>query len=104
MSNLVRVKTENGEATVGAGFAKRHNLDVLKKPATDGRGRALPAKPKADLAPAKTGYDALTIADLKAEIEKRNAVLDQDAQIPTSGNKPDLVAALEANDASQEDQ
>lgn len=48
MSDLVRVRLpESGaHATVGAGFAETHSLPVLKQPAVDRRGRALPDKPK----------------------------------------------------------
>lgn len=42
---LVRVKLEDGtETSVGESFADSHNLKVLKKPAVDAGGRALPAK------------------------------------------------------------
>lgn len=45
-------------------------------------------------------YGSLSKADLVAEIEKRNDGREDDATLPTSGNKADLVAALEADDAS----
>ena len=106
MTDFVQVKLENGgQAVVAASFAERHDLKVLDKPATDSRGKPLPPKSPADLEPATApGYDSLTVAELKAAIEQRNAVRDEDAQIPTSGNKADLVAALEATDESEEDQ
>jgi hypothetical protein len=49
----------------------------------------------------ETGYDALTVADLKAEIEKRNEGRDDDTKVSADGKKVDLVAALVADDAKQ---
>ncbi len=47
------------------------------------------------------GWADRTTADLKAEIEARNAQRTEDIQIvPASGKKADLVAALEADDAA----
>jgi hypothetical protein len=47
---LVRVKLDDGtEVTVGAAHAANAGLTVLKKPAVDGVGRALPAKYPVDL-------------------------------------------------------
>lgn len=48
--------------------------------------------------PEVEGYEAATVAALKAEIERRNHDRDEDDQISTQGNKPDLIAALEADD------
>lgn len=50
-----------------------------------------------------TGYEAKTVAELKAEIAGRNEGREDEAKIPASGNKPDLVAALEADDAASQD-
>lgn len=49
-----------------------------------------------------SGYRALTKADLKAAIEARNDGRDPDGSnyLPTDGNKADLVAILEADDAA----
>lgn len=51
------------------------------------------------------GYDVLTIPALKAEIDKRNEGREADAEIEVegAGNKPDLIAALVADDAAQSD-
>jgi len=46
------------------------------------------------------GYNALKVADLRAEIEKRNEGREEDAALSTEGKKVDLVAALEADDAA----
>lgn len=48
------------------------------------------------------GYAKLSKADLQAEIDRRNEEREDDEQIVRKGaNKPDLVAALEADDAAQ---
>lgn len=47
---------------------------------------------------APEGYDAMTVADLKAEIDARNEGRDEADQIDGTGKKADLVAALEADD------
>lgn len=50
-----------------------------------------------------TGYAGMKVADLKAEIDKRNEGRDEGDLIEPDepGNKPELVAALEADDAAQ---
>ena len=45
-------------------------------------------------------YSDLKVVDLKAEIESRNEGRDEDALISLDGVKADLVAALEADDAT----
>lgn len=47
-----------------------------------------------------TGYDGLKVDELKATIAARNEGRDEAKQIPATGNKADLVAALEADDAA----
>lgn len=50
-------------------------------------------------------YDDLTKAELKAEIDARNAELDEDDQIvPEGSKKDDLIAALVANDDAAKDE
>jgi hypothetical protein len=47
-------------------------------------------------------YEELTVKQLKAEIDARNALLDEEDQIvPDGTKKADLVDALEANDADE---
>ena len=47
------------------------------------------------------GYESLTKAQLVEEIEKRNEGRDDETKVSPSGtNKPDLVAALVADDAA----
>jgi hypothetical protein len=49
------------------------------------------------------GYAAMKVADLKAEIESRNEGRDEDDLLSVEGRKDDLVASLEADDASKSD-
>ena len=56
------------------------------------------------------GYQAMKVADLRAELERRNADRDEDAQITVEGTGKngavlgkDIVAALEADDAASSD-
>lgn len=48
------------------------------------------------------GYDTQSVADLKAEVERRNADREDDGKVvPASAKKADLVAALVADDEAQ---
>lgn len=44
------------------------------------------------------GYEAMRVPELKAEIERRNEGRDEAARVPAEGRKPDLIAALKADD------
>lgn len=44
------------------------------------------------------GYDSFKVADLKAEIERRNEGREDADLLSLEGNKADLVATLEADD------
>lgn len=44
------------------------------------------------------GYEAMTVADLRAEIARRNAGRDEADRLPTDGRKADLIAVLETDD------
>ena len=46
------------------------------------------------------GYDEQTVSDLRAEIARRNEGRGEADQIPSDGKKADLVAALAADDES----
>lgn len=52
-----------------------------------------------DTTPAPEGYAALKLPELRAEIDKRNEGRADEDKVSAAGNKPDLVAALEADDA-----
>ncbi|MEU7677874.1 SAP domain-containing protein, partial [Micromonospora taraxaci] len=51
-----------------------------------------------DPGPAAEGYEAMKVADLKAEIERRNQGRDEAGRVSSEGRKPDLIAALKADD------
>lgn len=55
------------------------------------------------LAAADEGYDAFTVQQLKDAIATRNEGREEADQITVEqpGNKPQLIAALEADDAAQ---
>lgn len=81
--------------------------DQLDKPATSPDGQPLVAKytpealgaPPTDVPPTEfPPYAELTVKQLESEIDARNATRGEDEHISKAGNKPDLVAALEADD------
>src|SRR5690606_3664860 len=49
-------------------------------------------------------YWRMKLADLRAEIQRRNGGRDAADLLPVEGRKADLVAALEADDAAQTEQ
>lgn len=57
-----------------------------------------------DEAAGEEGFKGVSVADLKAEIEKRNTGREGDKKIVPAepGNRPELVAALVADDAAQQ--
>ncbi len=64
-------------------------------------GRFAPdAWSRLDEAPKAAGYGARKVDELKAEIARRNAGRDEADQLPADGKKGELVAALEADDAT----
>ena len=50
------------------------------------------------------GYAAMKVADLKAEVERRNEGREDECRLPVDGKKADLIAALEADDADRNQQ
>ena len=50
------------------------------------------------------GYQSMRVAELRAEIDRRNEGRDEADLLSADGRKPDLVAALEADDAARADQ
>lgn len=90
----VRVKETGTEQTIAKPETVDPNVyEVLDEPATDYNGRVLPPK-----FPDIPGYDDQTVVELKAEIARRNQGRDEANQIPASGSKPELIAALTADD------
>lgn len=88
----VRLAESGAKVTVSR---VRDGMTVVDEPATDRRGAPLPAE-----YPEPLPYKDQKVEDLKAEVDRRNATRDEDNQIVVAGkgNKPDLVAALEADD------
>ncbi len=56
-------------------------------------------QPKAAADSPDSGYEGMKVADLKAEIERRNEGRAEADLVPAEGLKADLVAALVADDA-----
>ena len=50
------------------------------------------------------GYEAMKVADLKAEIERRNEGREDADLLTADGKKADLVAVLQADDANRTEQ
>lgn len=96
MTNLVRVQLENGsKASVSEATAEIAGLTPLDEPATDKRGRALPAEFPEN---APEGYGSLPNDRLRELIDERNEGREDSDKLPKSGNKDALVAVLEADD------
>lgn len=47
---------------------------------------------------APTGYDEMTVTDLKDEIRARNEDRDEDVRLPLTGSKAGLIDALTSDD------
>ena len=90
----VRFKDSGTEQTIAKPPAIDPALmEVLDDDAVDRNQRPLP--PVVKSAP---GLEDRTIAELKEEIARRNEGRDEADQISASGNKPDLIAAIAADD------
>lgn len=50
------------------------------------------------------GYEGMKVADLKAEIDRRNEGRGEADLLSSDGKKADLVAVLEADDAARSEQ
>ncbi|MGW3888895.1 SAP domain-containing protein [Micromonospora chokoriensis] len=57
-------------------------------------------QPKAAASSPDSGYEGMKVADLKAEIDRRNEGRDEADRVSSEGKKADLVAALEADDTA----
>jgi hypothetical protein len=110
MSDFVRVQTENGlYGSVSRAHAEAHRHE-------DRRGRrsrqpvrraprpvALrggPAEGAVYALPGESPYEGKSFADLKDEIDRRNASRPEDQQISAGRSKADAVAALTAADGA----
>ena len=107
MPDYVRVRDKSVENATpisivrSAAEADPDVWEVLDEPAADHNGWPLPPGAAEDVAEDQ-GYADWTAAELKDEIKARNAGRDESNQIPAQGNKPDLIAALEADNTNQE--
>lgn len=102
----VRVKdNQTGhEMSLPEGAFDDDAVTVLDKDAVDPGGEPLPTKYHVTLAPVETSpFAAMTVAELKDEIDRRNAERDPEAlnyiTPEEPGNKPELIAALDADEA-----
>lgn len=75
--------------------------EIKGEPALDHNDVPLPPRFAGDPAPVEDGYEARTVPELKDLIATRNAVRGEEDQIPAQGNKPDLIAALVADDTKE---
>lgn len=87
------------------GAAKKAAVYVTVGGVTYAPGEEVPAEAAGDVnAPGVfegeggSRYDEMKVADLRSEIESRNAGRDESARVPAEGTKADLVAALQADD------
>lgn len=89
--------------TRGMFVASPGAYEVLDKPATDAGNNPIRAKKHADMATivAASRFADQKVEELKAEIDRRNADRDPEADDYITpeppGNKPELIAALEAD-------
>lgn len=95
MPEYIRVRWNSGtEQTIVKPHAyAQGEFEVLKDSPVDENGDPLPPS-----APSAPTYEDQKVGDLKAEIAQRNQGRDEADQIPAAGNKPDLIAALTADD------
>ena len=107
MPEYVRVKDKDTrhEYSVVASAVDPEFHTVLKKDAANADGTPLPAKHYVDLSSRTDLYESRTVGDLKDELARRNATRPADAQLEVGGqgNKPDLIAALIADDEENPD-
>ena len=98
---------ETGEALllVAGDEAPDWAVDVVSNPRVwgddDDTGGDTGGDDESGEADAGSVYDAFTVADLRDEIRGRNEGREPDQRVSLDGNKADLVAALEADDAAQ---
>ena len=90
----VRFKDSGTEQSIPKPVAVDEDAyEVLDQAAVDHNLRVLPPVVKG-----ASSLDDLTVPELKDEIARRNQGRDEADQIPTQGNKPDLIKAIEADD------
>lgn len=110
MNDFVRVQTENGlYGSVPRAHAEATGLKIVDGDAVDRYGEPLGQSHAADEEPAdgvvfatpgESPYEGMSHADLKAEIDRRNASRPEDQQIRAGRSVADAVAALTAADGA----
>lgn len=71
---------------------------VVVTTSEENAGRVSGFEPLDETATEESGYEAMKVADLQAEIDRRNEGREEADLIPSDGKKADLIAALEADD------
>lgn len=105
MPEFMRVKwrdsgTEQSIPKPGDPDAIDHEAyEVLDGDATDYNGREIDPVLPGEEPPGEPSLDDHTVDELKAEIERRNTGRAEADLIPTKGNKPDLIKAIQADDS-----
>lgn len=110
MSDFVRVKTENGlYGSVSRAHAEAHNMTIVEdaeavnrygEPHGQSHSAEAPAEGAVYALPGESPYEGKSFADLKDEIDRRNASRPEDQQISAGRSKADAVAALTAADGA----
>lgn len=107
MNDFVRVKTENGlYGSVSRAHAEATGLKIVDGDAVDRYGEPLGQSPEEPVdgvvfaTPGQSPYEGMSHADLKAEIDRRNASRPEDQQIRAGRSVADAVAALTAADGA----
>lgn len=86
-----------GETLYRAGTSPEKEIaDQITNPKAWGEGVADDSGDSGEKPLSKMSKD-----ELVAEVEKRNADREDDAKLPTTGTKPELVAALEADNPAE---
>lgn len=104
MTEFVRVKLENGsDASVPAGFAERHQLEVLDKPAAGPNGRALPAKHRVDLRGKEldAALDAAGLPKSGSVQEKQDRLSDAQSSAGATGGGTPTTSSGNAQNGAQ---
>jgi hypothetical protein len=110
MSDFVRVQTENGlYGSVSRAHAEATGMKIVEGDAVNrygepyGQSHSLDDQPTEGavfVAPGESPYEGKSLADLKAEIDRRNASRPEDQQIRAGRSVADAVAALTAADGA----
>lgn len=101
----VRAQDAYGQFDVRKGDALREGVTLVPNYPEHVGFSGRPGKARVELGAALSdGYPAMTVAQLKQDIDARNEAREEDAPeiVPDGTKKADLIAALEADDAARE--